>query len=80
MAPEFEKAVFEAQPGTIPPTVRTDFGYHVIRVDAHTVEEFEKVRDKIEREVRKEKLKTILDDILDAAALQYDPAYFAGKQ
>jgi parvulin-like peptidyl-prolyl isomerase len=57
MAPEFEKACFNASPGVIPPVVRTQFGYHVIRVESRDVQSFATLRPaltKIEKERRRE--------------------------
>ena len=33
MVPEFEKAVFEGQPGEIVGPVKSQFGYHIIRIN-----------------------------------------------
>lgn len=57
MVPEFEKAAFEAEPGTVVGPVRTQFGYHLIQVVARRearTQPFEEVRDALEAELRHE--------------------------
>lgn len=51
----FEDAIFALQPGQIGELVQTDFGYHVVRLDAvrgGTTKPFEAVKAEIEKEVR----------------------------
>ncbi|HUP61580.1 MAG TPA: peptidylprolyl isomerase [Thermoanaerobaculia bacterium] len=77
MVPEFEKAAFEAKVGEVTPVVRTQFGYHVIRVDAHDVTPFDQVKAFIERNERQEKLKAAIEAMKTKAPLTYNEAYFA---
>lgn len=51
MVPEFEDAVFAAKPGEIVGPVRSQFGFHVIKVEGYRPEQvqpFEEVRDQVE--------------------------------
>lgn len=77
MVPEFEKAAFEAKVGEIPPVVRTQFGYHVIRVDAHDHTPFEEVKEFLEQGERQEQLQAMLDKMKDEAKVTFNDAYFA---
>lgn len=55
MVPEFEQAVFGAEPGQVSDPVRTDFGFHVIQVTEikpSALRPFDEVRDEIARELR----------------------------
>ena len=55
LAGPFEDALFEMQTGEVRGPVRSDFGYHVIRLDelrAGTTQPFEAVRDELASELR----------------------------
>lgn len=57
MAP-FEQALFAMEPGTVSDPVRTEFGWHLIRLDeieAPRGQSFEEARAEIEAEVREER-------------------------
>jgi len=57
MAPPFEEAVYALKPGEISKPVRTDFGFHLIRLDGireGKTKLFEEVREEIEKNYRNE--------------------------
>ena len=57
MAPPFEEAVYALKPGEISRPVRTDFGFHLIRLDGireGKTKLFEEVREEIEKNYRNE--------------------------
>lgn len=76
MVPEFEKAAFEAKTGEVTPVVRTQFGYHIIRVDEHKVTPFAEVREQLEKTSRQKKLQAQLDQMKTDAKVTYNDAYF----
>ncbi len=76
MVPEFEKAAFEAKPGEIPPVVRTQFGYHVIKVESHGATPFEQVKPMLERNTRQQRLKDALDAMKTKAKATFNDTYF----
>lgn len=77
MVEEFEKAAFAAKPGEVTPVVRTQFGYHVIRVDDHTVTPFAEVKEQLERAERQRKMQELLDTMKTEAKATFNDAYFA---
>ena len=76
MVPEFEKAAFEAKVGEVTPVVRTQFGYHIIKVDAHGNTEFAQVKDFLEKNERQAKLQAALDKMKTDAKATFNEAYF----
>ena len=77
MVPEFEKAAFEAKPGDVIGPVKTQFGYHLIKVDEHNTTPFEQVKATLEKSAKQKKLKDTLDALKENAKPVYDQAYFA---
>jgi peptidyl-prolyl cis-trans isomerase C len=77
MVPEFEQAAFNAKVGDVTPVVKTQFGYHIIKVEAHDSAPLEQVRPAIEKELKQTKLHAALDAMKESAHPTYDEAYFA---
>lgn len=71
LAPETAEAAFSTKAGEIAGPVRTDLGFHVIKVEAKEEarqKEFDEVKDEIEQRLKEEKSK---DLALDAAESAY---------
>jgi hypothetical protein len=77
MVPEFEKVAFETKPGEVSPVVRTQFGYHVIKVDEHKTQGLAEVKPQLEREIRQTKMQEQMDQMKNNSAATYDETYFA---
>lgn len=77
MVPEFEKAAFEAKVGEVTPVVRTQFGYHIIKVESHGMTPFEQVKAFLERNTRQERLQAKLEEMKSSANATFNDAYFA---
>jgi peptidyl-prolyl cis-trans isomerase C len=77
MVPEFEQAAFTAKVGDVTPVVRTQFGYHIIKVEEHGSTAFDQVKPVLERAERQERLQATLDKMKSDAKVTFNDAYFA---
>lgn len=77
MVPEFEQAAFAAKPGEITPVVRTQFGYHIIKVESKESTPFDTVKAGLEKREHQKRLQAALDEMKDAAKPEFNAAYFA---
>ena len=77
MVPEFEKAAFEGKVGEVLPVVRTQFGYHIIRVDQHTTTPFAEVKETLAQGEKQKKLQERLDALKASAKPTFNDTSFA---
>ena len=77
MVPEFEKAAFEAKTGEVTPVVRTQFGYHIIKVDEHEMTPFEQVKPTLEKNERQARMQAKLEEMKTNAKVTFNDTYFA---
>ncbi|MGI9483461.1 MAG: peptidylprolyl isomerase [Hyphomicrobiales bacterium] len=74
MVPEFDEVVFTLKPGTYTPKpVKTQFGWHVIKVEAQRevpVPPLEEVAEQIKRMLASERYATVIDGLRNAAKVK----------
>lgn len=76
MVPPFEQAAFSMKPGDLSEPVKTPFGYHIIKVEAHTTRPLAEVKPEIEKKLRPDIARKQLEALRTATAVQFDDAYF----
>lgn len=83
MVPEFETAAFAQQVGTFSTApVKTEFGYHVIKVEAHTPAsspDYAAVKDRVGQDAlnqaKDSKFQTYFDDLRKNSKIEYSQGY-----
>ncbi len=76
MVPTFDEAAFKLKVGETSEPVRSQFGYHIIKVESRHTKSFEDVRAEIERTIRPQEAQKALDAIESQATTLYDPVFF----
>ena len=76
MVGEFDKAVFSLPVGKISDPIKTQFGYHIIRVDSRTTKTLAEVKPDIEKKLRPELAKKEMDDLKVKEKVVIDEAFF----
>src|SRR5436190_10118439 len=76
MVPEFEKVSFDTKAGEISPVVKTQYGYHIIKVEKFDATPFEGVKATLEKNMKTKKLQEAIDSIKETAKPVYSEAYF----
>lgn len=77
MVPEFEAAVADMEVGAVSDPVKTQFGWHVIKLDEKRITEaptFESVREELDLQVRQTLVQAEIDKITSEAEVNKDAA------
>ncbi|MEJ7606868.1 MAG: peptidylprolyl isomerase [Bryobacteraceae bacterium] len=76
MVPLFENAAFTLPAGELSEPIKTQFGYHVIKVDKHEVKAFDDVKKDIEAKVRPDVARKNVEELTKRANIVLDDGYF----
>jgi len=76
MVPSFETAAFALNVGQVSDPVKSQFGYHIIKVEAKELKSFDDVKGEIEKRLKPEQSQKYVEDLQKKSAVIYDPVFF----
>lgn len=76
MVPSFDEAAFKLKPGELSEPVKSQFGYHLIKIQTHDFKSFEDARTDIETKVKPDALKAAVEDLSKKSPAVLDPEFF----
>ncbi len=74
--PPFDQAVFSLPPGQLSEPVKTQYGYHIIKVEQHEVKPFDEVRADVAKKVRPELAHSAMENLQKQSTVVIDDSYF----
>ena len=76
MVPSFEQAAFALKPGELSEPVKTQYGYHLIKVENKDNKSFEEVRPDLEKQLAPALAQKAVDELVKKTPTVLEPEYF----
>ena len=76
MVPPFDKAAFSVPVGQVSEPVKTQFGYHLIKISSRTAKTFEQAKPEIEKELKPQMTRAAVDKIKAATPVMLNDQFF----
>jgi peptidyl-prolyl cis-trans isomerase C len=76
MVPQFEQEAFKLPAGTVSEPIKTQFGYHIIKVEKHETQKFEDVKASIDQKLKPELAQKAAENIRNRTPVTINDAYF----
>lgn len=76
MVPQFEQEAFKLPVGQLSEPVKSQFGYHIIKVEERTEKKFEDVKGQIEARMKPEMARKAVEDVRKTVPVTIDDQYF----
>jgi peptidyl-prolyl cis-trans isomerase C len=76
MVPSFDQAAFAMAPGQISEPVKSQYGYHIIKLESKETKGFDDVKGEIEKKLRPEQAQKAMEELENKSKVIYDPQFF----
>jgi peptidyl-prolyl cis-trans isomerase C len=76
MVPQFEQAAYALPVGQLSEPVKTQFGYHIIKVEQHDTTTFDEARPDLEKRLRPELARAAVENFRKQAVVTLDEGFF----